>query len=701
MGLNQIFATAGDMFGMLRQTSESINLLGNDFTKTLAITYDKARGVYNTFKEEQLPILLGKERTAQLAQVSSSADIRAKQMARKTVNRNLAVGVTSLALAVGGNLVYWPLKLLCVPLLLYSSRHIFEISYAALQRGKASVQLLVVVAILGSIGTGNFIVSSIAVLLFQLSRRLTIEVTDDSKKKLVDVFRQQPKLAWMMVNGVEVEVPVEQLRVGDRVVVHGGQPIPIDGVIVEGSASIDQHVLTGEAQPVEKSSGDEVFATTVVLSGRIQISVEKTGDETTAAQIGQMLNRTVEYKSSIQLRAESLADRTVIPTLILGVIALPILGLDGAVALVNAHFKNLMGNTSPIAIISFLNIAARRGILIKDGRTLDLLSQVDTVVFDKTGTLTKAYPSVGAVHCTSIYTEEQVLQYAAAAERNQTHPIATAICQAAEQRDLPVPESSMASYALGLGLSVQVEGRLVHVGSERYMQAAGIDLPLALQKAQASSHQQGHSLVIVAIDNEVVGTIEMVPTIRPEIPAILDELRKRHKVREIYIISGDHEAPTRALAERLGMDGYYAETLPQDKASLIEGLKAEGKFVCYVGDGINDAIALKSAHVSISLRGGSSVAKDTAQAILMDQGLSHLPLLFELAQNCQRNLNITFATILSCTGIGIFGVFFLKFGLIQTLTFNLLGLTLGTANSLRPLMQYREPGRITLDLLKK
>ena len=174
MGLNQIFATAGDMFGMLRQTSESINLLGNDFTKTLAITYDKARGVYNTFKEEQLPILLGKERTAQLAQVSSSADIRAKQMARKTVNRNLAVGVTSLALAVGGNLVYWPLKLLCVPLLLYSSRHIYEISYAALQRGKASVQLLVVVAILGSIGTGNFIVSSIAVLLFQLSRRLTI-----------------------------------------------------------------------------------------------------------------------------------------------------------------------------------------------------------------------------------------------------------------------------------------------------------------------------------------------------------------------------------------------------------------------------------------------------------------------------------------------------------------------------------------------
>ena len=181
MGLSQFFATAGDMFGMLRQTSESINLLGDDFTKTLAITYDKAREVCNTFKEEQLPILLGKERTQQLAQVSSSADIRAKQMARTTVNRNLAVGVTSLALAVGGNLVYWPLKLFCVPLILYSSRHIFEISYAALQRGKASVQLLVVVTILGSIGTGNFIVSSIAGLLFQLSRRLTIEVTDDSK----------------------------------------------------------------------------------------------------------------------------------------------------------------------------------------------------------------------------------------------------------------------------------------------------------------------------------------------------------------------------------------------------------------------------------------------------------------------------------------------------------------------------------------
>jgi heavy metal translocating P-type ATPase len=691
MGLSRILANAGDMLGSLRQTPGSVNGWGDELAKTVANTYNKARNVYEIFKQEQLPILLGKERAAQLAQVSSNVDTRAKQMALKTINRNLVAGFSSLGLAVAGSMFYWPLQLLSAPGILYGSRYTFETTYQALKRGKASVNLLVVVTILGAIVNGYFVVAAIAVIFFQLSRKIIIEVTDDSKKKLVDVFRQQPKMVWMLVDGVEMEVPVERLLVGDRVVVHGGQPIPIDGTIVEGSASIDQHILTGESRPAEKSIGDEVFATTVVLSGRILISVEKTGDETTVAQIGQILNRTVEYKANIQLRAEALADQTVIPTLILGGIALPFLGPYGALAVVNAHFKNLMNFTAPIGVMNFLNIAAQRGILIKDGRTLDLLNQVDTIVFDKTGTLTEAHPSVGTIYASSTYSQHEILRYAAAAEHNQTHPVADAIRQAAEDLNLSLPESSMATYEMGYGLSAQIEGKVVRVGSARYMQASGINLPAGLLEAQESSHQRGHSLIVVSLEDEAIGGIEMVPTVRLETIHVLNELRKRRNIREIYIISGDHEAPTRALADKLGVDGYFAETLPQNKALLIEELKAQGKFVCFVGDGINDAIALKASHVSISLRGGSTVAKDTAQAVLMDQGLGHLPLLFELAENCQRNLNLTFAAILSCTGIGMFGAFLLQFGLAHTITLNLLGLTLGTANSLRPLLQYREP----------
>ena len=201
-----------------------------------------------------------------------------------------------------------------------------------------------------------------------------------------------------MVDGVEVQIPFEQLEVGQTVIVNAGETIPVDGLITDGMATVDQHILTGESKPVEKEPGDQVFALTMILAGRIYVSVEKAGNETTVAQIGQILNNTMEYKATVQLRAETLANRTVLPALITGGLALPILGPMGALTVLDAHFKMKMSGLVPFSLTNFLNLASQEGILIKDGRSLDLLNQVDTLVFDKTGTLTEEQPHVGTIY---------------------------------------------------------------------------------------------------------------------------------------------------------------------------------------------------------------------------------------------------------------------------------------------------------------
>jgi len=241
---------------------------------------------------------------------------------------------------------------------------------------------------------------------------------------------------------------------------------------------------------------------------------------------------------------------------------------------------------------------------------------------------------------------------------------------------------------MGYGLLAGIEGRLVRVGSDRFMTLEGIPLPSALLALQETCHVQGHSLVMVAADDRLVGAIELQPTIRPEAKAVIDELRRRNLA--FYIISGDQEGPTRALAQTLGIDHYFANTLPENKAKLVEQLQQEGRSVCFVGDGINDSIALKKANVSVSLRGSTTVAMDTAQIVLMDTTLEQLPMLFKLAEEMAGNLKTT-QTLAIVPGLGIWaGVFCFHLGILGAVLIFEASLWAGIANAVRPLLTYKE-----------
>jgi len=326
----------------------------------------------------------------------------------------------------------------------------------------------------------------------------------------------------------------------------------------------------------------------MVLSGQIYIQVEKTGQDTVAAQIGDILTHTSDFKSSVQSRADRIIDRGALPTLALSGVALPLYGATSAMTVLLAAFGYQMKIAAPLAVLNFLRIASENGVLIKDGRSLELLSEVDTFVFDKTGTLTEEEPTVATIHALNGHNEEELLTYAAAAEYKQTHPIARAIRQEAHERGLALPPIGDVNVEVGYGLKVRVKSwqddsaeafKLVRIGSQRFMEMSGITIPSQIKQIQQSAHEEGLSLVYVAIDSQLAGAIELMPTIRPEAKEIVRELRKRNM--SIYIISGDHEKPTRKLAEALGIDDYFAEVLPQDKASLIEQLQQSGKSVCF------------------------------------------------------------------------------------------------------------------------
>lgn len=607
----------------------------------------------------------------------------------RDINRTLALsGVITVAAIVTAPMAPIVGFAATVPLAAYVIRWGIKQAYTSVvEEHRLSMQVLLVVnqglLWLG----GHYLIGGVIFILATTGRKIGYSSQMRSSKELANVFGKLPSTVWVLKDGVELEIAFDQLNVGDTLVLTPGQIIPIDGKIVEGFASVDQHRLTGESQPADKQTGDEVLASTVVLAGRVLVRVEKAGHQTVAAQIGEMLRKTASYEMSITTQARQMADRSVAPTLIAAGVAGLMLGGSSAIAITSTVFGLNLLFSGPLALRNYLLVAARQNILIKDGRSMDLLAEIDTVVFDKTGTLTLEQPRVAQVYSFGGLGAEGILGNAAAAEYRQTHPIARAILHSAHERGLEIPEIDDASYEVGYGLRASVQGRLVRVGSERFMLTEGIVVPVEAREAKESCHDRGNSLVLLALDSQLAGAIELEPAVRPELQEVFKQLQARQL--EFCIISGDQERPTRALAESLGIARYFANTLPENKAKLVEELQAQGRKVCFIGDGINDSIALKKANVSISLRGATSVAMDTAQIVFMDSTLRHLPTLFQLAGEMKSNLQTAQALAIvpaACIWLGVF------FAHLQILGANVIfeaSLWAGIANAMRPLVKYK------------
>jgi heavy metal translocating P-type ATPase len=554
---------------------------------------------------------------------------------------------------------------------------------------RLGVDVLDSIVVLGCLATLQIFPGTILAWCLSAARALVRRTEDNSKKLLLGAFGKQPRYVWQVSDGIETEMPLDRLEKGDVVAVHTGETVPVDGIIVDGMAMIDQAALTGESTPSEKGIGDRVFASTVMVAGKIHVAVEKSGSETATARIAQILNDSAGYKLAVQHKGERLADKAVIPTLCLGGLALTTLGPPGAVAVINSDLGTGIRMAAPLAMLSSLALCAQKGVLVKDGRALDLLCDVDTVLFDKTGTLTRERPEVGRVIADQGLSPPQILRFAAAAERRFHHPIARAILQKAVDDGLHLPPTDATQYKVGYGIAVGIDGHLVRVGSRRFMESEGVALTRRVEDALDEVHREGHTMVMVAVDDALGGAIELRASVRPEVRGIVNGLRARG-INHIAIISGDHEVPTRRLAEELGMDRYFAQVLPADKADYVEQLQREGRKVCFVGDGINDAIALKKANVSISLRGATSIATDTAHVVFLEQSLGKLCELHDIARSLERNVRNSWLMILGPNLTCIAGVFTLGFGIgASVVTNNVAGLA-ALFNGLLPMRKVAE-----------
>jgi Cu2+-exporting ATPase len=578
--------------------------------------------------------------------------------------------------------------------------NIFMISYVSIpiirQAEKSLIKdkkikndLLNAIVITGAIATGAYFTASLINLVYHFGSILLAKTRLRSEKILTNIFEKQPVKAWILKDNIEVEFHLDDIRMNDIVVVNTGEIIPVDGYIDNGEAMIDQHILTGESVPAEKKKGDHVFAATLVLSGRINIKVEKSGSDTVAAKISKTLYDMMNFKTRRQLRGEIWADNVAPPLLILGGLSLPFLSFSSSLAVLYASPGNIYRFCGSLLTLNYLIVASKRGILIKDGAALEEFIHIDTIIFDKTGTLTENEPRVGQIIPYHInYNEKDILSYALVAEYKMTHPIAKAILKKAKEWGLYVTNPDDSEYKVGYGIRVSFDNKMIRVGSLSFLKMEGIQIDDRLKKKWTAPYDtMANSLVFVAIDNDVAGAIEIVFQVRPEVKKVVNGLRRRG-INHISILSGDTLEPTRRLSESIGADTYFHGILPEDKARIVEQYQKEGRKVCFVGDGINDAIAMKKADVSISLRGASTVATDMAQVILMDGTLSKLCDLIDISIGLDSSLrqNISTSSI-AAVGYGSIFLFYLNVGLVPSILFSVFLLSTLLVHAMLPLSQ--------------
>ena len=455
-------------------------------------------------------------------------------------------------------------------------------------------------------------------------------------RKLADL---QPTLARIVRNGVEEEVPIEKVEVGDMLVVRPGEKIPVDSVVVEGSSAVDESMITGESIPVEKRVGDEVIGATINRSGLLKARAEKVGQDTALSQIVRVGEEAQVGRAPIQRLADRIASYFVPVVVIAAVVAglswyfFGHIGLDFAtlafVSVVVIACPCALGVATPAAQLVGSSKGAQNGVLIKGGEFLERAGKVNTVVFDKTGTLTVGKPSVTDVISASPSGQDELIRLAASIEKGSEHPLGEAILEEARRRGISVPDPANFQSVAGMGVTADVDGKAIAMGNRKLMADREVDtspLDLQLQKLETD----GKTAMLVAVGGKLTGALAVADTVKPSAASMVSALKAMGI--EVVMLTGDNSRTAAAMAKSIGIDRFIAEVLPRQKEEQIEKLQEEGKIVAMVGDGINDAPALARADVGIAIGSGTDIAKETGGVVLIKDDLRNVATAIRLSR---------------------------------------------------------------------
>ncbi len=472
-----------------------------------------------------------------------------------------------------------------------------------------------------------------------------------------------PPMARVERDGEEVEIPTDDVQVGDILVVRPGDKIPVDGEVVEGRSNINESAITGESRPVKKEVGDIVISATINQTGSFKFRATKVGADTTLSQIVKLVQTAQSSKAPAQRLADRAAHYLVLVAVIGGILTFLIwyflvgadlvIAMTFAITVVVITCPDALGLATPTAVMVGTGLGADHGILFKNAEALEGPAHLDVVVFDKTGTLTVGEPQVVDLVVTgNPVTEDELLRLAAAAERGSEHPLAEAILKAAAERDVDNAQADSFEAIPGHGLKAQVDGRSVLIGNQRLMDREGITLS-GLEAQATEMASAGRTVIHVAVDGEAAGLIAIADAIRPSARVTIERL-KELEIQPV-MLTGDNKATAKQVADELGIEIFIAEVLPGDKAARVKDLQAEGKKVGMVGDGINDAPALAQADVGFAIGAGTDVAVETADVVLMKSNPADVVMAIEISRATLRKMkqNLGWAAGYNLTAIPV------------------------------------------------
>ncbi len=512
-----------------------------------------------------------------------------------------------------------------------------------------SIELLVTIAVIGAIIIGEYVESAAVTFLFILGAYLesrTLEKTRSSLKSLLDLA---PLQARIFQNGDKVMVAAEDVEIEDIVFVHSGEKIPVDGKVLSGNASVNEATITGEAIPVSKRKGDNVFSGTILDNGYLELEAVRTGENTTFSKIIELVEEAQETKAKTQKYVERFAQYYT-PLIIVLALVVYLFSKDIELTLTFLVIScpGALVISAPVSIVAGVGNGAKSGILVKGGEIMEQLAKVDVIAFDKTGTLTVGTPEVSAIKSFGV-SENWLLEVAAAAEQYSEHHLGKAILKEATKRKLS-SNHILKDFEVfkGKGIQAKVNGKLISIGNRKLMSHNQIALSKEVRDYAESEEMNGRTAVLIAEQLTIIGIISISDQIRPEAIAAIKKLKKTG-VNKVVMLTGDNQATAEKVATELSLDGYYAELLPEQKVSIIKQLIDKGHRVAMVGDGINDAPAIAAANVGIAMGGtGTDAAMETADVILMSDRLDRLSLATGLAKVTVRNMkqNMYFAVVI-------------------------------------------------------
>ena len=471
------------------------------------------------------------------------------------------------------------------------------------------------------------------------------------KKSLDDLARSMAlnvDKVWVRSQGTEVLVPLTKVRSGDEVVVRSGNMIPLDGTVLEGEAMVNQAALTGEAMPVRKAEGSTLYAGTVVEEGECVFIAKAEGGSNRYDKIVAMIEESEKLKSSTENRALVLADKLV-PWCLGATVVTYLLTRNAtrAISCLMVDFSCALKLSMPLAVLSAMRECGSYHITVKGGKYLEALSQADTIVFDKTGTLTRATPQVVEVVPFSGCNERKVLQLAACLEEHFPHSMANAVVRAAKERGISHEEMhSEVEYIVAHGIASRVGGERVVIGSHHFVfEDEKCTIPTAEQQ-KFDALKPAYSHLYMAASGQLVGVICISDPLRPEAAAVLNGLRALG-IRNTVMMTGDSERTAAAIAKQVGVDRFFAEVLPEDKANFVQQAKAEGHTVVMIGDGINDSPALSAADIGIAINSGAAIAREIADVTIKADSLEELVALKAIANSLQKRVHANYRFVLT------------------------------------------------------